>query len=284
MDEHHIFLYGGGLAFSLFVCIVPFLLILISVLGSILEFSSVKDQIMTFIDTVVPYEEYASYAKEIVFSRIQEVVEYKSAAGYIGAFGLFFAASGLFSSMRTILNKVFTYHKREEKSAIIGKLRDFAMVIIIIVLVMISTFLLPAIDIIKNYTINIPFLSFIKLGVLEHLMISSVSFLIIFITFLTFYSLIPYTMLGNKVKSVSALSAALLWELAKRAFGYYIGHISSMNKIYGTYALLVVLGFWVYYSCIIFIIGAEIGQLFRERVEKSADDSDKDKIMPESLS
>ena len=32
-DEHHLFLMGGGLAFSLFVCIVPFVLIVFAVLG-----------------------------------------------------------------------------------------------------------------------------------------------------------------------------------------------------------------------------------------------------------
>jgi membrane protein len=264
-DEHHIFLYSSGLAFSLFLCIVPFVLIIFSILGNILAVTSVEGQINTFIYTVIPYAEYAEYAKNIIFSRINEVIEYKTMAGYIGGFGLFFAASGLFSSMRTILNKVFP--GRDDKSAIIGKLRDFGMVIIVIVLVLSSTIILPAIDILKDYTHKFSILRFLEMNAIQHMMISTVSFLAIFLTFYVFYSLIPYAKLGHRVPALSAMWAAILWEVAKRLFGYYISHFATLNKIYGTYALLVVLAFWIYYSSITFLLGAEIGQLYRERLD-----------------
>ncbi|MGE5681551.1 MAG: YihY/virulence factor BrkB family protein [Bacillota bacterium] len=265
IDEHHVFLNGGGLAFSLFVCIVPFVLIIFSILGSILEFNSVKNQIMVFIETIIPYEEYADFAEEIIFSRIKEVVEYKAIAGYIGGIGLFIAASGLFSSMRTILNKTFTYQKKEDKHPVIGKLRDFSMVLIVIILILVATFVLPAVDILREYTYKIPWLRFLKLSSIDHFFISSVSFLIIYVTLFIFYSFVPYAKLGRKVTALSALWAAVLWEVAKRLFGYYIAHVATLNKIYGTYALIVVIGFWIYYSCVTFILGAEIGQLYRER-------------------
>ncbi|MCU7493569.1 MAG: YihY/virulence factor BrkB family protein [Ignavibacteria bacterium] len=265
IDEHHVFLYSSGLAFSLFLCIVPFVLIIFSILGNILAVTSVEGQINTFIYTVIPYAEYAEYAKDVIFSRIKEVIEYKTMAGYIGGFGLFFAASGLFSSMRTILNKIFP--GRDDKSAIIGKLRDFGMVLIVIVLVLFSTIILPAIDILKDYTHKFAVLRFLEMNAIQHMMISTVSFLAIYLTFYVFYSLIPYAKLGRRVPALSALWAAILWEVAKRLFGYYINHFATLNKIYGTYALLVVLAFWIYYSSITFLLGAEIGQLYRERLE-----------------
>ncbi|HEX2866642.1 MAG TPA: YihY/virulence factor BrkB family protein [Ignavibacteriales bacterium] len=265
IDEHHVFLYSSGLAFSLFLCIVPFVLIIFSILGNILAVTSVENQVNTFIYTMIPYAEYADYAREVIFSRIREVIEYKTMAGYIGGFGLFFAASGLFSSMRTILNKVFP--GRDDKSAIIGKLRDFGMVLIIIVLVLFATIIIPAIDILKDYTHKFGVLHFLELNAIQHMMISAVSFLAIYVTFYVFYSLIPYAKLGRKVPALSAFWAAILWEIAKRLFGYYINHFATLNKIYGTYALLVVLAFWIYYSFITFLLGAEIGQLYRERLE-----------------
>lgn len=264
-DEHHIFLYSSGLAFSLFLCIVPFVLIIFSILGNILAVTSVEDQINTFIYTVIPYAEYAEYAKNVIFSRINEVIEYKTMAGYIGGFGLFFAASGLFSSMRTILNKVFP--GRDDKSAIIGKLRDFGMVVLVIVLVLLATIILPAIDILKDYTHKFAILHFFELSAIQHFMITTVSFIVIYMIFYVFYALIPYAKLGRRVPALSALWAAILWEVAKRLFGYYINHFATLNKIYGTYALLVVLAFWIYYSSITFLLGAEIGQLYRERLE-----------------
>lgn len=263
-DNHHIFLFGGGLAFSLFSCIIPFILIIISILGMVLEASSVENQINTFISTIIPYKAYADYAKKIIFSRIQEVIEYKSLAGYIGGLGLLFAASGLFSSMRTILNRIFG--GSESVHVVIGKLRDFVMIIIVIIFLLFSIIILPAIDIIKNITYRFAIFNYFHLSSFEHIAISFISYLTIFLLFYVFYSFIPYAKLGKKVPAVSAFWAATLWEVAKRLFGYYINHLATLDRIYGTYALLVVVAFWIYYTSVIFIIGAEIGQLYRERL------------------
>ncbi|MCX6149152.1 MAG: YihY/virulence factor BrkB family protein [Ignavibacteriales bacterium] len=268
VDEHHIFLFGSGLAFSLFLCIIPFILIIFSILGSILQASSVEQQIYTFIDTIIPYKEYADYAKQIIFSRIAEFIEYKTLAGVIGGLGLLFAASGLFSSMRTVLNKVFGVTK--DKSAVVGILRDLGMVLFIVVFILMATIILPAIDIMKNVIHEWAILNFFQLSEFEHLFITVISFIIIFVTFFVLYSFIPYAKLGRKVPAVSAFWAAVFWEIAKRLFGYYLYNLASLNKIYGTYTLVVVLAFWIYYSSVLFIIGAEIGQLYRERLELKA--------------
>ena len=75
----------------------------------------------------------------------------------------------------------------------------------------------------------------------------------------------PYGKQGSKTVALSALCAALLWEVAKQAFGFYITRFASFERLYGTYALVVLPAFWVYYSSVIFIVGAEIGQLYRTR-------------------
>ena len=79
------------------------------------------------------------------------------------------------------------------------------------------------------------------------------------------YFAVPQTNLPKRVVFISALSAAVLWEIAKQLFSLYLANVVSIRRIYGTYALLVVTAFWIYYSSIVFIIGAEIGQLSRER-------------------
>src|SRR3972149_11274754 len=84
MDDHHIFLFGGGLAFSIFICIVPFVLIIFSVLGSIIDFTYMQYQINLMIETIIPYYQYAEFVKKIIFTRISEVIEYKTIAGIVG--------------------------------------------------------------------------------------------------------------------------------------------------------------------------------------------------------
>lgn len=267
VDNHHIFLYSGGLAFSLFICIIPLVLIIFAILGSILDSTSVENQINTFISTVIPYRQYAEYARDIIFSRIAEVVEYKTIAGIVGGFGLFFAASGLFSSMRTILNHIFGVKK--DKHVVIGKLRDFGMVFLVLLFILFSIIILPTLDILKNVTYRFAIFDYFQLSSFEHIFISIISIAMIYGMFYVLYSFVPYAKLGRKVPALSALWATILWETAKRVFGYYITNVASLDKIYGTYALVIVVAFWIYYSSVLFILGAEIGQLYRERLNNS---------------
>jgi len=262
--EHHIFLFGSGLAFSLFLCIIPFILIIFSVLGSILQAGSVEQQINRFIDTALPYKEYADYARQIIFTRVAEFIKYKTLAGLIGGIGLLFAASGLFSSMRTVLNNVFGV--QEDKNAVVGKLRDFGMVLFVVVFILMATVILPTVDILKNVIHKWAIVRFFQLSEFQHIFITVVSFLIIFVTFYVCYRFIPYAKLDRKVIAVSAFWAAVLWEMAKRLFGFYLYNVASLKRIYGTYSLVVVLAFWIYYAAVLFIFAAEIGQLYRERV------------------
>ncbi|MFQ6009032.1 MAG: YihY/virulence factor BrkB family protein [Candidatus Zixiibacteriota bacterium] len=268
IDEHHIFMLAGGLAFSLFVCIVPFVLIIFSALGIILEASSLEREITSYVDKFIPYETYASYAKQIITSRLDEFRMYKSVAGYVGVIGLLFAASGLFSSMRTILNTV--YKVEVGKHVFIAKLRDFGMILLVLLFFLLSTTSLPILEIVKDSADKIELLKFFQLSLIQNVTFRVVSFSIVFIFFFTLYYLIPYEKLGKKVMAISALSATILWEVAKQAFGFYITNFATLKRFYGTYVLLIVIAFWIYYSSLTFILGAEIGQLYRERHEESS--------------
>ncbi len=263
IDEHHVFLLAGGLAFSLFVCIIPFFLIMFAILGNILDSQNMQYQVNTAIDTIIPYYKYSEFVKKIIFTRINEVIEYKNIAGIVGGFGLLFAASGLFSSMRTILNRVFGIETSVH--FIIGKLRDFALVIMVILFFFITTVLTPVLDLIRQSVQHWEALSFLNIGIFEHFMFSLVSLLIIFIVFVVLYITVPVRKLGKKATLFSAMWAAILWEAAKQGFGFYLHHFTTFGRIYGTYALVVVVAFWIYYSSIVFIIGAEIGRLYSEK-------------------
>jgi membrane protein len=206
IDDHHVFLLGGGLAFSLFVCIIPFVLIIFSLLGNILDSKYMQSQINYFIDTIIPYYTYSEFVKKIIFSRINEVIEYKTIAGIIGGFGLLFAASGLFSSMRTILNKVFGVDT--DVNFIMAKLRDFAMVLMVILIFFFSTILMPLLDVLRQAATQLDFLQFFTAGIFEYFLFSLISFLLIFVVFFVLYMTVPLRKLSRKTTIVSALWAA----------------------------------------------------------------------------
>jgi len=263
-DEHHIFLLGGSLAFSLFVCTIPLVLVIFFVLGIILEESYVRQQIVFFIDRIIPYSEYASFIKRIIFSRVSEIIAYKTLAGYVGVLGLLIAASGLFSTMRTALNTIFK--GKGKKPSFAEKFKDFGIILLVLAFFLISTAILPTLEIIKDSAYKIEFLSFFRLSAVQKSLFSILAFLIIFLLFFALYYFLPHEKLSKRAAIISAFWGAILWEIAKQAFGYYITNLSSLGRIYGAYALIIVVAFWIYYSSLVFLLGAEIGQLYSERI------------------
>lgn len=263
-DRHHLFLLSGGLAFSLFVCIIPMVLIIFWLLGKFLNSVEVELQINNIIDTVIPYATYANFVKDIIFQRVQEVVEYRNIAGWVGVIGLFFAASGFASSLRTILNKI--NGTDIDINIFLGKLRDF-LVIIIIVLVFLALILtLPILDFLVSFAQSTPYLQVFNQPIFHRVFTASFSFFIMFLIFAVLYKFMPTEKIRKRSVALGATWAAIFWVGAKILFGIYLANFTTFSRIYGAYALGIVVAFWIYYTAAVFILGAEIGKLFDERI------------------
>jgi len=265
VGDHNVFLMGGGLTFSFATCIIPFILIIFAILGTLLEIPEIELKITSFIDSAIPYQESSEFVKSIVIDRIMEFKQFKTLAGYLGAIGLFLAASGLVSSLRTILNNVFIV--QQGKNIFVAKLRDVGIVLLFIAVFLLSIVLIPVIEIVRNLTSKIWFLSTIEFGFLKHLFLSLISFSIILGIFYFIYYIIPYKKRKKRALFVSALWATLLWELAKQVFGLYLSYSANLSRIYGAYVFVVAVILWLYYSSVVIIVGAEIGQLYLERIQ-----------------
>lgn len=267
IDRDNVFLMGGGLTFSFLTCIIPLILILFAIVGRLLEVPQIEQQINSFIEQAIPYRESAVFVKSIVLNRIIEFKHFKTLAGYLGAAGLFFAASGLVSSLRTILNSIFGIERG--KNVLLAKLRDFGIILLVVIIFLLSIVFISITEIIRNLAGKIWFLSVFNIAFVKYFVLSLFTFLIILAVFYFIYTIIPYKKINKKILLVSAFWAALLWEIAKQLFGLYLAHSANLSQIYGAYVFIVAVVFWLYYSSVVVIIGAEIGQLYSERRKKS---------------
>ncbi|MFH1195058.1 MAG: YihY/virulence factor BrkB family protein [bacterium] len=262
-DSRHIYLTGAGVSFSLLLSVIPLVLLVFSILGSIIGIDVIQENVAKLIDMIIPYKQYAEYTKQAILSRITGVIEYTTIAGFVGGIGLFFTATWLFTSLRTILNNIFGVSVK--KSFLIGMLRDFGMVILILIFMLLYTFILPMFSILINFAERFEFLRFLRFSDFMNLLLSISSILVIFLMFFSFYYLIPYERLGKRVALFAAFWATLFWEVARNIFGHYVRIFMSDNQIYGAFVLIIVVLFWIFYSACLFILGAELAQLYREK-------------------
>ena len=263
MDQHDIFFSGAGISFSLMVGIIPLILLIFSFLGNIFNQSTIELQLNDLIDQIIPYADYAKYIKHLISSRLPEIIEYKAVAGFIGIAGLLLTSSWIFTTIRTILNRIFSVNVK--KGLLYGLVRDLIMVILLLMVVTISIFILPTLNIIYQLSRNFDFIQMNASSPLWNYAAHGFSMIIIFILFFAMYYLIPYELIGWSVAAVCAFWATLLWELARGIFGYYVNYVLKTNPFYGAFVLMIAIMFWIFYSACLFIVSAEIGQLFRER-------------------
>ena len=81
----------------------------------------------------------------------------------------------------------------------------------------------------------------------------------LFISFLIFaaiYNFLPDTRTRWRFIWIGAVSAAIIFEVAKGLFLWYLEHVAQFEQIYGNVASVVVLMVWAYVCALILIAGA----------------------------
>lgn len=72
------------------------------------------------------------------------------------------------------------------------------------------------------------------------------------------YKFLSQRKLAFRSVIVGGLTATILWEILKHIFGVYIVRIELYSMIYGSIGSLILLMLWLYYSILIYFLGAEI--------------------------
>ncbi|MDZ4711724.1 MAG: YihY/virulence factor BrkB family protein [bacterium] len=262
-DNDHIWILSSGISFNILICVIPFTLILLTILGVYLDSTSVQGRLTSYLDSVVPLP--GQYKDRFIFElteRTNELTTNTFLTGAIGLAGLFWTVSGLFSSMREVLRKIFMVN--DELNYFIGKLRDFVLVIISVALFIMSMVITSSVQIFEEYSQGI-FGQYITLTLFERFIPMVLGLIISFCLFYVLYAFVPHWKFNKKIVLFSSFTASIFFELLKYLFAVYILKIANFGKIYGTYATIVISIFYIYYVSVIFVVGAELGEIYYSR-------------------
>jgi len=89
------------------------------------------------------------------------------------------------------------------------------------------------------------------------------------LAFLMLYMLVPNAPVKWRHAMLGSMCAALLFELAKRGFAYYVAQVPTYQTIYGAVAALPIFLIWIYLSWLVILLGAvvaaNLGGMERDR-------------------
>jgi membrane protein len=87
--------------------------------------------------------------------------------------------------------------------------------------------------------------------------------------FMVLYLMLPHAASGWREILPGAIGAGLLWELAKKAFVFFISaYISVSNLIYGSVAAIIAILTWAYLSGLIFLFGAYLSVSYHQQRQR----------------
>ena len=89
-----------------------------------------------------------------------------------------------------------------------------------------------------------------------------VAYAFIFLMFVLIYRYLPARRISWRIAIVSATFTAVVFEMLKSAFAWYVANFANYTTTYGYLATAVILVFWIYYSAVVFILGGEVGQVY----------------------
>jgi membrane protein len=241
-----------GLAFDVLVCVIPALFLLFVLFGFLFDSSRDTIQYMSsYMKAMIPF------SQQQVLRNLFSVVKNQKVLGILGGLGMVWTMSRLFGTIRTVLDVVMEV--KEGRGFLRGKLFDGKMMLVSGLFLLATVFVTSASSVLKNLSPQIFGAKFFYLGMRGELSSLLLSFFFTVCLFFFLYRFAPYRRMPTRAAVTGALAAGILWELAKQMFRFYLLNLADVSKVYGPFTLLCALVLWVYYSCIVFILGAEMG-------------------------
>ena len=257
-DDNGFFL-SAGIAFNLLINLIPFILLLLALVGTYLY----NDQeVLNYIRAY--FRDVAPALDPKITSNLMDVIQNRQIVGILGFVGLLWFSTWVFSSLRVALSIVF--RKEKSRRMLRGIAVDLLMILLVGILLLVSMILSSVVTFLPDYQGRIP----VAIGptiqwTLKYLLPFSLTYCMFFLI----YKIIPDKGVHFRSALKAALFTGLLWELAKHLFTWYVVHLAEYSIFYGSLSTLVILILWVYYSSTILIVGAELAYFLEEDLQTS---------------
>ncbi len=249
---------AAAIALYALLSIIPLFVLSMLAAGRFLgAFTDAQGQIVSIIKSFHPY------FNGDLLGQLGQIETKSKVLGWIGVVTLVWFSSLIFSAMETALN--ITFRAESHRNFLISKLLAFSMIplgwvvgLTSVVLTYIATLLSSQVSFVEGHLLNLH--AFTRV-VLQYAVPFLVSVIFVTIVFLV----IPSKRIRLRTALAGSCLFALLVELVKHVFTWYVAHHTRYNAIFGSLETVVILVVWVYYMALIFLFCAELMSSYERR-------------------
>lgn len=240
----------AGVAFYGFLSLFPAIAAAVILFGLFLD-RSVIDVILTNVSPLIP-----AGPEEILRSQLTNLERQQGSSLGLGlVLTLGFALwSGTRGTNAMVYAVTRAYHEENERDFIKGVAVSIGLTLLVF---LIAAFAIFAIAIIPLIVALFPLPAWVE-SYASWLRWPVIAALVLF-SMLMFYRIAPFRR-AAKIRWImpGALFAAVLWLAASYGFSVYVENFGSYDATFGSLSAVVVLLLWIYYSSMIFVLGAMI--------------------------
>ena len=248
---------ASALSFAAELCLAPLTLILFSLAGYLLESDKIADYLFDAATLLLPADgrelgEFFSF-----------LVKERAVVGLVGILSWMIFAAQFFSLMRTVLNRIFRAPAR--RGIVHGFAIDLLMVAAIGSLAILFSACILILLALRDIAARLfpgappPSIGLRRLVSLPVMYLTGIGAL-----FLLFRAL-PNTYVPARAAIIATVAVTLAWEGARWCFTAYVVTFGTYGSLYGSFGAGVAALVWIYYSMVIFVLGAELAALVAER-------------------
>jgi membrane protein len=220
-------------------------------------------QLNGVLDAIFPPQPFALSIKNSILAVMDSIVEHRASLGLFGGAVLIWTATSLFDALRSALHKI--YELKRTRPFFASLIHDLGFVVLAVVLFLASNLAIWVFSVAQPLINQVPGLETFTLPQFTRFVPAILVILLTAGMFYIIYRYITDTKPPRTAAFISMITTTALWVASGKIFSIYLQDFSAIGTIYGPYAFVLVLLFWIYYSSIIFVVGGIVGQVYWER-------------------
>ena len=249
---------AAALSYYTLFSLAPLLIISLAVAGFVFGREAAQDQIVSTIQGLIGHE--SAVAVQAMIHNASNRPETGMISTLVGGIILLVGAGGVVGQLQTTLNRIWRVSVKSDSGVpdfIWQRFISFAMVLGIGFLLLVSLAVSALISALTQFIGGL----FEGADVIIHLLDILISFGFITMLFAMIYKFLPDVEIQWQDVWTGAALTSILFTIGKFFIGLYLGS-GGMTPIYGAAGSLITVLLWVYYSSLIFLLGAQVTESY----------------------
>jgi membrane protein len=250
ITNHHLSIISAGVAFFIFMALFPALAALLSIYGLVMDPQQVQQQVEQ-LSGILPEQ-----GQQFLSGILQQVAgQSNSALGWGVVLSVLLSLWSANAGTKALFEGVnIVYDEKNTRSFLQETALTLAFTLAAIIVFIISISIIVVFPALIG-RLGLPDVAITVMGWVRWLLLGAV--VVFAIAAVYKYAPVRDTSMIRWV-TLGALVATIMWLVGSLLFSFYVSNFGNFDETYGAVAAVVIMMLWLYLTCFLILIGAEI--------------------------